>query len=325
MTRVLVTGANGFVGQSLSRLLHREGFQVRAAIRQQSIYSLPEDFPVTDRVTFDLDRQDNDYNQLLDGVEFVVHLAARVHRVNKSRDDLAVYRRTNVSGTRLLAEQAARRGVQRFIFLSTIKVNGEYTTTEKLSRQYRFAESDLANPQDSYSISKFEAERAIYKVCESSTMKSVILRPPLVYGPGVKANFLQLLKVVARGYPLPFASIKNLRSILFIENLCNGILACMIHPDAANQIFLISDYDVSIPELIRKIASAMGRKAFLIPLPISLLKVMAVLSGKTRSIERLTQSLVIDNSKIKKCLEWSPPYSLDEGLASTVEWYMLHS
>lgn len=297
---------------------------MRAAVREQSICSLPEDFPVTDRVTFDLDRQENDYNQLLAGVEFVVHLAARVHMDNKSRDDLVVYRRTNVSGTRLLAEQAARRGVKRFIFLSTIKVNGEYTIAEKLSKQYGFAESDLANPQDSYSISKFEAEQTIYKVCESSAMESVILRPSLVYGPGVKANFLQLLKVVVRGYPLPLASIKNLRSILFVENLCNGILACMVHPDAANQIFLISDDNVSIPELIRKIALPMGRKAFLIPFPISLLKVMAVLTGKTRNIERLTQSLVIDNSKIKKDLKWSPPYTLDEGLAYTVDWYMLH-
>lgn len=298
---------------------------MRAAVREQSIYSLPEDFPVKDRLSFDLDRQENDYNQLLDGVEIVVHLATRVHRFNSSRQDLPAYRRTNVSGTRLLAEQAARQGVKRFIFLSSIKVNGEYTTVENLSRRHGFTESDLAKPQDSYSISKFEAERAIYDVCEKSTMKSVILRPPLIYGPGVKANFLQMLNVVARGCPLPLASIKNLRSLLFIENLCHGILACMVHPDAANQIFLISDYDVSIPELIRKTASAMGRKAILIPFPISLLKVMAVLTGKSRSIERLTQSLIIDNSKIKKSLKWSPPYTLDEGLESTVEWYMLHS
>jgi nucleoside-diphosphate-sugar epimerase len=321
MNRVLVTGANGFVGKSLSSLLKKQGFQVRAALREQSRATLPKDFPVRDQVTFDLDSNENNYDLLLDDVDFVVHLAARVHIHKERGDDRDVYRKTNIDGSRLLAQQAAQHGVRRFIFLSTAKVNGEYTITGKLPGQGSFTESDPAKPQDAYSTSKFEAERAIHDICQSTQMESVILRPSLIYGPGVKANFLRLLETIARGYPLPLASIKNMRSIIFVENLCNAILTCMMHPSAANQTFLISDCDISVPELIRKIAFTMERKSLLMPLPLSLLSTLAALTGKTGTVGRLTQSLVIDNSKIKIMLAWSPPYTLNEGLTATVNWF----
>ncbi|MFT7459576.1 MAG: nucleoside-diphosphate-sugar epimerase [Planctomycetota bacterium] len=324
MSRVLVTGANGFVGQSMTRLLLSEGFQVRAAIREKSKYTLAENFPVTDRVAFELDSSENDYVQLLDDVQYVVHLAARVHMDNKSKNDYGRYLTTNVEGTKLLAEQAARQGVKRFIFLSTIKVNGEFTAANNHSDLHGFNENDLANPQDGYSQSKFEAEQVIRTVCQKSKMELVILRSPLIYGPGVKANFLHLLKIVDRGFPLPLASIENLRSIIFVENLCKGILACLEHADAANELFLISDCDVSVPELIRKLASAMRRKVILIPFPITILRAIAGLIAKSGNIERLTQSLVINNSKIRKKLNWSPSFTVEEGLASTVDWYRLH-
>lgn len=321
MKNVLVTGANGFVGRSLIRLLHKEGFHVRAAARKPSLESLQDDFPVTDRVTLDLDGRENNYEQLLEGMDAVVHLAARVHRGDEDANDLGIYRKTNVDGTRLLAEQAARQGVKRFVFLSSIKVNGDSTTYERDDNYRKFREEDPVAPRGSYAVSKLESEHALQAVCRKSGMESVILRPPLVYGPGVKANFLQLLKAVEKGYPLPFASVNNLRSLLYVENLSSGILACLRHSKAANQLFLISDVDTSVPGLIQAIASALGRRALLLPCPVSMLKITGILTGRYAAIERLTQSLVIDSSRIKRMLQWTPACTLKEGMAATAEWY----
>jgi len=302
--RVLVTGASGFVGSALvPRLAALPQCEVRAVCRTPPASGSagaewlggPELGP------------DADWAPLLDGVDVVVHLAARVHVMEPAgRSSPQEFRRINVQGTHRLASQAAEAGVRRFVFLSSIKVNGE---------QGRFTEESPAAPADPYGESKRESEQALQDVARSAPIEMVILRPPLVYGPGVKANFLSLLNAVRRGVPLPFGAIANRRSLVNVDNLVDLIVVCLEHPAAASETFLVSDgEDLSTPALVRRLAAAAGCRARLVPVPGWCLRLGGRLSGQSPAIERLTGSLQVDIAKAKRLLGWAPPFSVDEGL-----------
>ena len=315
--KVLVTGTTGFVGAALvSRLVDSGRFGVRTALRRESGELL---VGVEQIVVGDL-TPNTDWQQVLVGVDAVVHLAARVHVMNDTAaDPLSAFRQVNVAGTERLARMAATKGVKRFVYISSVKVNGE-------SCEKPFTEQSIPAPEDPYGVSKWETEQILHRVAEETGLEVVILRPPLVYGPGVKANFLSLFKIVDRGIPLPLAGINNQRSLIYLENLVDAIIKCIEHPNAANQTFLLSDgQDVSTPELIRMIASAMGKKPRLAPCPPVVLKFLGKLTGKSLEVKRLIGSLQIDNSKIKKVLNWQRPFTMEEGIAETVKWYLKRS
>ncbi len=305
MKRVLVTGANGFVGQALATQLASDGWAIARAMRK----------PVAqDGVIAVGDIHDcTDWTAALSGCSAVVHLAARVHVMrDMTSDPLTAFRAVNVDGSLNLARQAARARVRRFVFLSSIKVNGE-------GRDDPYREGDPPCPQDPYAISKWEAEQGLRQIERETGMEVVILRPPLVYGPGVKANFGRLLKSVAKGLPLPLGAIENRRSLLYLGNLVDAIQLCLEHPAAAGQTFLLSDgEDVSSTELVRRLAMAMRCRPHLISVPPVWLRLAGRLTGYRAAVDRLLGSLVVDSSRIRRELGWSPPFSLDEGLAETV-------
>lgn len=303
--RVLVTGANGFVGRALCSRLRTSGHSVVPAVRRASGI-------VDETIVGDVEGMP-DWTPALSGCDAVVHLAARVHVMNDTaQDPLALYRITNTSATLNLAQQAVQSGVKRFVFVSSIKVNGE-------GRQAPYRETDAPTPEDAYAISKWEAEHGLQQIARETGLEVVILRPPLVYGPGVKANFLRLTHMIARGWPLPLGAIHNKRSLLYLGNFIDAIRLCLEHPDAVGQVFLLDDgRPVSTPELIRAIAKAMGRPARLLGVPVAVLEGVATLLGKRAAVKRLTGSLHVDSSAIRTRLGWTPPYSMEAGLAETV-------
>ncbi len=316
MNCVIVTGANGFIGQALCKGMASNGWHVRGTVRSiEQAASLPAGVEV---VQIESIGPDTDWSDALAGVDTVVHLAARVHVMNDTAaEPIAVFRQVNVAGTERLARIAATNGVKRFIFLSTVKVNGKETENRQ------FTERDIPNPHDDYSTSKWEAEQALHNISDATGLEIVILRLPLVYGQGVKANFLRLLDLVARRIPLPLAHVNNRRSLIYLGNLTDAIVTCIIHPKAAGQTYMVSDgQDVSTPELIRMIAKAMGKKARLFPCPAPLLKMIGKIAGKSSEVERLTGSLQIDSAKIRKTLNWTPPFTIEEGICKTVQWYI---
>lgn len=307
--KVIITGANGFIGQTLCAYLSALEHSVVPVVRRQT--ALPNALTVQSY-------SDPALSLAMGGVDTVIHLAAQVHVMNQSdRSVLDKFREINVLGTEHLARVAAAAGVKRLIFLSSIKVNGESTSIAK-----GYSESDHPNPQDPYAVSKCEAEQALWKVSRETGLEVVIVRPPLVYGPGVKANFSRLLKMVDAGMPLPLNAIKNSRSLIYVGNLVDALLACATHPAAVGQTYLVSDgEDVSTPKLISAIAVALQRPNRNFFIPISLMRGAAKLLGKSNAVDRLTQSLVIDSSKIRRELGWSPPYTMAEGLQVTADWY----
>ena len=315
--KVVITGATGFVGSALIRRLQGENLSLCAAVREGSYFG---DFPksVECAVVQPLSAR-SDYSSVLRGAEIVVHLAARTHVLKeKAEDPLQEFRRENVQGTVCLARQAFASGVRRFVFISSVKVNGE-------GRPNAYTEEDPPKPEDAYGISKNEAEVALRKVSAETGLEVVIIRPPLVYGPGVKANFLRLLRAVYRGSPLPFASIRNRRSFIFVGNLVDVIAECLSHPKAQGQTYLVSDGDdVSTPELVRCLSHAMGKPAWIFPLPGGILKLFGSVSGNSNSIDRLLNSLMVDMSKIRRELDWNPPYTFHHGLRETTEWFINH-
>ena len=312
--RFLITGANGFVGRGLCAEAVARGIQVRGSIKH------PSDLPagVEGVVVGDVDDSTN-WQGALNGCDVVVHLAARVHVMHESvKNPLEAFRRVNVTGTEHLARSAAASGVKRFVFVSSVKVNGEETLGST-----SYAERDMPMPQDAYGISKWEAEQDLHLVADETGLEVVIVRPPLVYGAGVKGNFAQLLSVLKRGIPLPLASIKNQRDLICVGNLVDALLACAMHPAAAGQTYLVSDGEgVSTSDLIRNLAKALGKRCIVFPFPIFIMKLLAKPLGKSAAVDRLTQSLQIDGSKIRNELGWKPPYNLQQGLQATADWYL---
>jgi nucleoside-diphosphate-sugar epimerase len=304
--KVLVTGANGFVGLAvLQRLNEMRGLQSVGSVRRAAGLTGTTVVEVGDLTA------QTDWSLTLAGADAVIHLAARVHVMQETEIDLLpAFRAVNVNGTFNLARQAAAAGVKRFVFISSVKVNGESTPSGEA-----FTEADVPNPQDAYGQSKHEAEQCLRQVSADTGMEVVIIRPPLVYGPGVKANFAALMRAVQRGLPLPLGGLHNQRSLLALHNLVDFIVICITHPQAANQTFLVSDgQDLSTTELVRGLAKAAGMPARLLPMPVWALQAGASLLGKSDAVQRLCGNLQVDISKARSLLGWMPPVSVEEGL-----------
>ena len=315
---ILVTGGTGFVGTSLIKTIDEQGLHnVCVSTRQRGRAG-------SERVRFATVEEiglQTEWYPLLSGIEAVIHLAARVHVMHdRASDPLEEFRRVNVNATVRLAQHAAASGVKRFVFVSSIKVNGESTRPGR-----PFTHADLPAPIDPYGISKYEAEQRLTEISRLTGMQLVIVRPPLLYGPGVKANFLNLMQLLNRGLPLPISNVLNQRSLCSVENLVNLLICCLTHPDAANKLFLVSDgEDVSTADLARRIAAALGRNVRLFPIPISWAKGIATALGRGAAIERLYGTLQVDISYARKVLGWTPFLTLDEGLRRTAVAYLKH-
>lgn len=311
---VLVSGANGFVGKPLCAELRRQGQSVRAAVRSATRQVENSEIVSVGNVNGQTDWAD----ALLD-TKVVIHLAARVHKMeDNATDPLDAFRKVNVEGTLNLARQAVDAGVQRFIFISSIKVNGEETL---LGQPY--TAEDEPSPVDAYGISKREAEDALRQLASETSLEVVIIRPPLIYGPGVKANFQSMMRWLDKGVPLPLGAIHNQRSLVALDNLIDLIVTCIQHPAAANQTFLAGDgEDLSTTELLQRMAAALGKKAWFMPVPSFLLVWGARLIGRQAMAQRLCSSLQVDISKARKLLDWKPPVSVGEGLRKTAQHYM---
>lgn len=312
MSRVLVTGATGFIGPAVVEALLRAGHQVRVALRRDAP-PLPEvEYTMTGGIG-----ADTDWRPALLGVGSVVHLAARAHVMQAGADDLERFREVNARGTRRLAEAAAAAGVRRFVLLSSVKAMAERSPPGRA-----LTEADPPRPEDAYGISKREGENALLAVAAASGMDAVILRAPLVYGPGVKGNLFRLMRLIDRGMPLPFAAVANRRSLVARANLAAALVLCLAHPAAAGGTFLVADgEDLSTPDLIRRLARALGRPARLVALPPALLYLAARIAGRAAEVERLTGDLALDAGAIRAKLGWRPVISVDEALAETAAWY----
>jgi nucleoside-diphosphate-sugar epimerase len=316
MMQVLLTGASGFVGAAVqAHLLDDPLFALRSVYRQAPAH-VPAGLQLCQVPGLE---PDTDWRVPLEGVEVVIHCAARVHVMNENEaDPLAAFRRANVQGTLRLAEQAAQSGVRRFIYLSSIKVNGEGTQPG-----HPYTADDQPAPQDPYGVSKLEAEQGLQALAAKTGMEVVIIRPVLVYGPGVKANFRSMMAWLKRGVPLPLGAITNNRSLVALDNLVDLIVTCIQHPAAANQVFLVSDdEDLSTSELLRRMAKALGRPAYLLPLPMWMLNRTAQLLGKKAFSQRLCGSLQVDIGKTKALLDWTPAISVDGALAKTAKDFL---
>jgi nucleoside-diphosphate-sugar epimerase len=314
-SKVLVTGANGFIGQALCQKLVADGWSVAGAVRNESAAGKLRG--EVESVIVGAVGPDTDWVQALSDVDSIVHLAARVHVMRDlAAEPIAMYRDVNVAGTEHLAQMAASMKVRRFIFLSSIKVNGE-------GKQIPYTECDKPMPSDPYGISKYEAEQLLQVISARTDLEIVVLRPSLVYGPQVKANFLKLFKVIKMGIPLPFANVKNQRSLIFLGNLIDAIALCIDHPKAAGKTYLLSDgVDTSTPELIQKVASMLGKSPRLFPFSLTLLRQLAKVAGKSEAVSRLLDSLSVDCSLICTELDWIPRFTMTEGLAETAKWYL---
>ena len=307
--QVLVTGATGFVGSELVDRLDAAGMPVRGAVRREGVASgsfEPVMVGSMDGAT--------DWGDALAGVEAVAHLAARAHVLDEPEaDPLEAFRRVNVEGTLRLARQAAEAGVRRFVFVSSIGVNGNETVRP-------FTEGDVPSPQEPYAVSKREAEDGLRGLAADTGMELVIIRPPLVYGPGAPGNFGSLLRWVHKGVPLPLGAVtRNRRSLVGLDNLVDLLVTCLEHPAAANRVFLAGDgEDLSTTDLLRRVAAAMDRRARLLPVPPSLLRAGARAVGRGEMARRLLDSLQVDISHTRETLGWEPPVSVDEGLRRAV-------
>jgi len=307
---VLVTGGNGFIGSALCEKLCRNGMLAKGIVR-----SLDSKFDKKKYVAMGNLSPETNWGVALKGISHVVHLAAKAHVAKYSDSEfLSEIRRLNVETTLHLARQAACAGVKRFVFISSIKVNGEFTKAGQL-----FTADDAPNPKDPYGISKYEAEQALFELSSKTGMELVVIRPPLVYGPGVKANFELMMRWLVSGMPLPLAAVtENRRSLVALDNLIDLIVTCLYHPSAANQTFLVSDgEDLSTAALLKRIANAMRCRARLFYIPDSLLKFGLIALNKPEIYQRLCGSLQLDSTKTQQHLNWAPPISVDEGLWRT--------
>jgi len=313
MMRVLVTGAGGFVGRVLCETLARSGHSVRAAVRADTNAALA----CNDLVAVGDIGANTDWTRALDGIDTVIHTAARAHVLDDAAANAALYMSTNVEGTRGLIEAAARNGVRRLVYVSSIKVNGEATTAAP------FRAGDTPAPLDDYGRSKLAAERLVLEAASARRVDGFIVRPPLVYGSGVRANFLRLMTWIFKGVPLPLGAVDNSRSLVSVWNLADLILRLATVEDPGTRVFLASDdADLSTPALIRKLAAAMEKPARLMPVPVSALQLAGRLVGKGAEVSRLCGSLQVDVAATRRQLAWTPPLSVDEGLARTVRWFL---
>lgn len=309
--KILITGSTGFVGRGLiTRLLSEGDYDLRVTVRNSGA-EIPHAIETV--VVPEISGSTN-WSDATANVDCIIHLAARAHVMDDTvADPLAAYRRTNVAGTVALAHAAVRAGVKRFVFLSSIKVNGEATLPGK-----PFTATDPESPQDLYGVSKMEAESQLRKLAKETSLEVVIIRPPLVYGPGVKANFLTMMRWLNRGIPLPLASIRNKRSLVSLDNLVDLIVTCVDHPAAANKTFLVSDgEDLSTTALLSRLGLAMGKPARLIPVPEWLINAGATMVGKQAVAKRLCGSLQVDISHTSAILDWYPPFGVDQSLEKT--------
>lgn len=309
MTTVLVTGARGFIGRAVCAEFVKRGWNVRAAVRTSGT-PLPG---ISEHVVGDLRSEPR---WPLDDVQAVVHLAALVHQVRrKAAED--VYHAVNCAATERLARAAARAGVRRFVYMSSIKVNGERTPIN-----HPFRPGDLPGPQDAYARSKWHGEMALARLSAETGIETAILRPPLVYGPGVRANFLSLMRLLERGMPLPLGAVRNRRSLIYVGNLADLVAAAACSPLAAGKTLFASDGDdVSTPGLVREIAATLHVPARLFPVPVALLKILGRVTGMAAQVGRLVDSLVVDIEDTKRVLGWQPPFTRQAGLQATADWY----
>jgi nucleoside-diphosphate-sugar epimerase len=317
MLNILITGSNGFVGGRLCRIVAEKGYSVRAVARHTKE---PDQNVFLDTVVVNDIGTSTDWSAVLKDIDVIIHLAARVHVMKESlKDPLAEYRRINVEGTRHLALMAARSGVKRFVYVSTVKVNGE-STGEK-----PFSEKDIPSPQDAYSISKLEAEEALHEISSQTGLEIVIIRPPLVYGPGVKGNMLTLMRYIDRGYPLPFGGINNKRSFISLDNLADILIMAATKAECAGKTFVVSDgEDLSTSELIQRIAGAMNRKPHLIKIPEKAFVFFGAMIPALRPlVGRLTASLVIDSTLFRRVTGWRPVQTVNAGMKAMVSEYLL--
>ncbi len=311
-----MTGASGFVGQTLCSALISAEYSIRAVVRSAELVSAVNRLEV---VTISDIGANTEWPTLLKDVDCIVHCAGHAHVMgDKEAANFMNYRAVNVEGTRRLAEQAVLSDVKRLVYISSIKVNGEQTPTG-----VGFTADDIAKPVDPYGISKWEAEKALFEIGARTGLEVVIIRPPLVYGPGVKGNFYSMLKWLSCGIPLPLGAIHNMRSLVGIDNLVYLIITCIHHPAAANQTFLVSDgEDLSTTELLHRLGKALYKPSRLLPVSASALELTAQWVGKRAVAQRLVGNLQVDISKTRKVLGWSPPVSVDEGLKRTADWYL---
>ena len=312
--RILVTGATGFVGSALCRNLKESGHSVIGALHNSP--PAGQSLPFEARIIGDIGANPP-WDEILPGVEVVIHLAALVHQMG-APPPLETYRHVNVTGTTQLADASRRHAVRRIVFLSSIKVNGEST-----AGRGPFSESDTPAPLDPYGVSKLEAEQTLTALAQKGDIEVTIVRPPLVYGPGVRANFLRLIGLSHKMNPVIVPGFSSKRSMIAVGNLADVLFVCARHPRAANQLFLASDNeDVTVAELMSRMAHAMGRQSLVIPVPEGLLRFAAKLAGKEQEIRRLTDPLTVCPDKAMKLLDWVPPFSLNAGLEKTIEWYL---
>jgi nucleoside-diphosphate-sugar epimerase len=310
--KILVTGASGFIGHILIPRLIKSGHEVVATSRNTNTNS-------TRAVTHPIAElgPDTDWGDALSEVEAVIHLAARVHVMSDNASDpIAEYRRINTEGTAKLARDSAKAGVRHFIFMSTIKVNGES------SGLVPFNAHDIPAPKEPYAIAKLEAEEVLLGIVRYSNMQATIIRPPLVYGPGVKGHFVSLLKICGKGWPLPIDCIDNRRSIIYVGNLVDMVHRLIEAPPSTTGVYLCRDpQDVSTPELFQKVSAALGVKPLIVPFPLSLLRLSAAIIGKSAIVSRLTESLYVDDGPTRNDLSWTPPFSMLQGLEETATWF----
>ena len=311
---VLVTGANGFVGRAISRALLERGDSVIALVRRPGVVAEGVREWVLD--ANDFDGVDQEWPLAL-RCDAVIHLAARVHIMHETiADPLAAYRATNVTGALRVARAARIAGAQRFVFVSSIKAVGDGSAGKPIS------ERNMPAPSDPYGISKLEAEQALLEYGRASGLEVVIVRPPLVYGPGVRANFLQLMRAIANGVPLPLGAVTARRSLVFVDNLADALVHCASSPRAVGQTFHVTDgHDLSVAELARALAKQLHVPERLLPVPVSLLRLAGRLTGRSAQIDRLIGELVLDSTHICEVLDWSPPCTVEQGLLETATWY----
>jgi len=325
MKKILITGASGFIGQSLIKSLSKLNKPICGTVRSNSSFFSNIK---TQYVTVEDINLKTNWKEMLVNVDCVIHCAGKVHNMKKKIEpnEQKTYHSVNIDGTKQLAKQAAEAKVRLLIFLSSIKVNEENTInyhSDKPLYDHKkiiLTHKDLANPKDHYAISKLEAEKALWKISSRTGLGVVVVRLPLVYGYGVKGNLAKLIKLVRSGIPLPLSTVKNQRSMIGIDNLIDFLIRCIDHPESIGKTFLVSDdKDLSTPDLIRLIASSMGKKANLFPVPISLLKFLGSIFNKREEINRLVGSLMIDNSYAKEVLNWQPPLNVEEGIIKMIQ------